>query len=387
MRTLTLPQTRAKAAPFQERALRICFVIDELATAGTETQLLALIRHLDRDRFRPHLVLLRGERPASRALEPADCPVLRLGVGSLRSPRTLARAARFVGRLWRWRIDVVQAYFPDSSYFAIPLAWLAGVRHRLRTRNNVGHWLTPSHRRLGTLVNRLATGTVVNCEAARRALLQDEGPRPESVAVIENGVDLERFLSLQLPPRQPESAACVGTVANLRPVKGLDVLARAAGQLHSAHPNLRFRVAGEGDQRAELTRLADKCGVAESFAIAGALFDVPGFLAGLDIAVLPSRAEGMSNAVLEYMAAGRPIVATAVGATPDLIIDGEHGLLVPPEDAPALAAAIDRLLRDPELAGRLGAAARRRARARYGRAAMVRRFQEFYESLRLREGR
>jgi glycosyltransferase involved in cell wall biosynthesis len=109
--------------------------------------------------------------------------------------------------------------------------------------------------------------------------------------------------------------------------------------------------------------------------------DVPGFLAGLDVAVLPSRAEGMSNAVLEYMAAGRPIVATAVGATPELIADGEHGLLVPPDDPARLADALDRLLRDPDLARRLGAAARRRARDRYGRAAMVRRFEAFYESL------
>jgi glycosyltransferase involved in cell wall biosynthesis len=111
--------------------------------------------------------------------------------------------------------------------------------------------------------------------------------------------------------------------------------------------------------------------------------DVPSFLAGLDVAVLPSRAEGMSNAVLEYMAAGRPIVATAVGATPELLADGEHGLLVPPGDPAALAAAIGKLLRQPELARRLGAAARRRARERYSREAMVRRFEAFYASLKV----
>ena len=109
---------------------------------------------------------------------------------------------------------------------------------------------------------------------------------------------------------------------------------------------------------------------------------MPGFLGGLDIAVLPSRSEGMSNALLEYMAAGRPVVATAVGAAPELIEDGVHGLLVPPGDAARLAEAINRLLWQPRLARRLGDAARRRARDRYGREAMVACFTDFYEGLR-----
>ena len=114
------------------RPVRVCFLIDELAAAGTETQLLALLRRLDRSRVRPYLVLLRGDSAASRALEPDDCPVLRLGVGPLHSPATLARAWRLARFLRRERIDVLQAYFPDSSYFGLPAAYLAGVPHRPR---------------------------------------------------------------------------------------------------------------------------------------------------------------------------------------------------------------------------------------------------------------
>src|ERR1700733_13149234 len=166
------------------RPVRVCFLIDELANAGTETQLLALIHHLDRTQVQPFLVLLRGDSPASRALEPEDCPVVRLGVGSLRSPRTVLRAASFVSFLWRQRIDVVQAYFPDSTYFGVPAAFLAGVRHRVRTRNNIGHWLTSSHRLLGRALNLFTTATVANCDAARRALLADEKPRADRVYVL-----------------------------------------------------------------------------------------------------------------------------------------------------------------------------------------------------------
>jgi glycosyltransferase involved in cell wall biosynthesis len=383
MRTLaTAPAARpARVATPPRGPVRVCFLIDELAVAGTETQLLALIRHLDRRRVEPHLCLLRGDGAASRALEPADCPVWRLGVGALARPRALAQLVRFVRLLRRHRIDVLQAYFPDSSYFGVPAAWLAGVPNRLRTRNNLGHWLTPLHRRLGRALNAWTTGTLTNCEAARQALLAAEGPPPETVRVLENGVDLGRFLAIPPASATSSEVPCVGAVANLRPVKGVDVFVAAAALLAERHPRAVFRVAGEGGQRAELEAAVERHGLAGRFLLPGAAGDVPGFLAGLDVAVLPSRAEGMSNALLEYMAAARPVVATAVGGNTELVADGVHALLVPPDDPTALAGAIDRLLTDRALAGRLGAAARRRARERYGREAMVRRFQDFYESL------
>jgi glycosyltransferase involved in cell wall biosynthesis len=360
------------------RPARVCFLIDDLAPAGTESQLLALIRHLDRARVRPYLVLLRGDNAASQRLLPEGCPCLRLGVGSLKHPATAVKSLRFIHFLWRERIDVVQAYFPDSSYFGIVAGWLAGVPHRLRTRNNIGHWLTPAHRRLGRALNLLTTATVANCAAARSALLNDENPPSRSVFVLENGVDLERFLSLDLP-REP--ARRVGAVANLRHVKGLDVLVAAAGRLAEEFPEVSFHVAGEGPEREKLQQGIHAHGLEGRFHLPGAVADIPGFLAGLDIAVLPSRAEGMPNAVLEYMAAARPLVATAVGATPEMVRDGTDGLLVPPDDPAALAGAIARLLRDRQLARRLGASARERAASRYGRAAMVRRFEDFYTSL------
>jgi L-malate glycosyltransferase len=364
--------------------VRVCFLIDELATAGTETQLLALVRHLDRSRVMPHLALLRGDGEASRALEPVDCPVLRLGAGSLRSPKTALCALRFMQFLWRERIDVVQVYFPDSSYFGVPAAFLAGVRHRLRTRNNIGHWMTLGHRVLGRALNCLTTATVANCDAAKRALLADEKTAEGRVHVLENGVDLDRFLAIPAPNASPPR--WVGAVANLRPVKGLDVLVEAAALLRDEFPEVGFCVAGEGDERGRLERLIRERHLDGRFHLVGAENDVPGFLAKLDVAVLPSRAEGMSNAVLEYMAAARPIVASAVGAMPDVLHDGVHGLLTPPGDPVALAERITCYLRDPSLARRLGSAARQRANEHYSRHAMVRRFEAFYTRLVSRAG-
>jgi glycosyltransferase involved in cell wall biosynthesis len=382
MSNLLIIRTDATAAPIGRAPIRVCFLIDRLAAVGTESQLLALIRHLDRSAVRPYLVLLDGDDQESRRLEPADCPVLRLGVRSLRAPSTLVKAWRLARFLRRERVEVLQLYFADSAYLGALAGRLAGVTRIVRTRNNLNHWMTPSHRLLGRLLNRLVTVTVANSEACRQAVLAEESPDPASVIVLENGVDLDRF------PGDPVAAGAarpglrrVGVVANLRPVKGLDVFVEAASRLAARHPDVVFEVAGEGESRPEIERQVAKLGLAGRFTLRGSVKDVPGFLAGLDVAVLPSRSEGLPNAVLEYMAAGRPVVATAAGGTVQLIEDGVHGLLVPPGDPGRLADAIDRLLGDPDLSRRLASAARRRAVERFSREAMVRRFEDFFRRL------
>src|SRR5262249_19339273 len=158
------------------------------------------------------------------------------------------------------------------------------------------------------------------------------------------------------------------------PVKDPELFVRSAADLSRAYPDLSFQIAGEGELRPKLDAMINKFGLGDRFRLVGTLRDVPGFLAQTDIAVLCSRSEGMSNAVLEYMAAGRPIVATAVGGNPGLIEDGHHGILIGPGDQAALTGAIRRLLENPTWACQLGDAARRRVSARYSREAMVERF-------------
>jgi glycosyltransferase involved in cell wall biosynthesis len=357
-------------------------MIDRLYPGGTETQLVALIRHLDRARVRPVLCLLDGEDAVSKGMEPPDCPVLRLGVRSLRQPRAVGKALQLARFLKKHRVDVLQVYFPDSTYFGVPVARLAGVPYVLRTRNNINHWMTPTHLFLGRMLNRVVTGTVTNCEASRNAVLAHEAPAPSSVVVMENGVDLRPYRSFTAGVAvSTDGKRRVGIVANLRRVKGVDVLIEAASMVTKDHPDVVFEVAGDGSQRPALEKLITQRELNERFQLLGNIKDVPGFLSTLSIAVLSSRAEGMPNAVLEYMAAGRPIVSTAVGGATQLIKNEVHGLLVPANRADALAAAIDRLLRDPAWAERLAAAAQERVRKRYSREAMVRAFEDFYRSL------
>src|SRR5579885_1419512 len=186
------PTARQVSRPPKERPVRVCFFIDRLSRAGTETQLLALIRELDRTRVEPSLVLLDGEDDLSRSLEPADCPVLRLGVKRLLGPGAVRAAGRLAGFWRRQRVEVLQVYFLDSAYFGVPLARWCGVPKVVRVRNNLGYWLTRKHRVLNRLTARFVDATVTNTEAGKQALVA-EGEPAERVAVLENGVDLGRF--------------------------------------------------------------------------------------------------------------------------------------------------------------------------------------------------
>lgn len=354
--------------------IRVCFAIDNLSRAGTESQLLALIQHLDRAQFEPSLLLLDGEGDESRSLEPADCQITRHGVQKLFHPKA-AQAAWRLRQIWNdVRPDILQAYFLDASYFTVPIARSCGIGAIVRVRNNLGYWLTRKHRILNRIIRPMVTVSLTNSESGKQALIEADRLPEHRIRVIENGVDLERFAALREPLLRSEIV--VGCVANLRAVKNIDGLMRAAKVVCERYPHVRFRVAGDGEQRAELQaslRLGDR------FELMGTTSDVPGFLGCVDIAVLPSHSEGMSNALLEYMAAGRAIIATDVGA--NAFVLGGTGNVIPARSDEALSAAICDMIANPEPARVLAKLARQRVESEYSRTAMVRRFEEFYREI------
>ncbi|MBY0459582.1 MAG: glycosyltransferase, partial [Gemmataceae bacterium] len=254
MSALLAPRLRFPAPVAGPAPVRVCYLIDRLSRAGTETQLLALIRNLDRTKVEPTLALLDGTDDLSRALEPADCSVIRLGVRKLLSAKA-ADAARRLRAFWKeHRPDVLQVYFTDSAYFGVPLAKLCGIRKVLRVRNNLGYWLTRRHRVMSRLMRPFVDSTLTNSEPGRLALVERDGAAPGSVEVLENGVDTARFRRFLLPDTS-KKVVRVGCVANLRAVKNIEGLMRAAKLALEQFPHLVFEVAGDGEQRDELARL------------------------------------------------------------------------------------------------------------------------------------
>jgi glycosyltransferase involved in cell wall biosynthesis len=236
------------------------------------------------------------------------------------------------------------------------------------------------------LLARRTTWMIALTEAERDEHLARGVGRADRFAVVPSGIDLAQFREVGDRVRRkpagfdcPPDAIVIGSVGWLTPVKGHRVLLEAAASLRRQWPRLHVVIVGSGPLRDDLERLARRRGIAETVRFLGARIDVSDCLGGMDIYVQPSLNEGMGRGLIEAMAAGRPAVASRVGGIPAVVEDRKTGLLVPPNDPAALARALEELLRKPDWAKELGAAARASIGERFSAAAMVRAIESVYE--------
>jgi glycosyltransferase involved in cell wall biosynthesis len=338
---------------------------------GTERQMIELIRRLDRQRWEVHVACLRGGGAwGSRVAEVA--PVTQFPLKSFRHPDTLAQMHAF-GRWCRERgVLVLQTTDLPSNMFGLPAAAFAQVPVRIGSRRDVN----PGRSVPETACQRAAYGCahriVANCRAAADQLEAERVPG-RKIRVIYNGV--ERHTA---PAARRARLRRIVAVANLRPEKGHDVLLGAATDVLDSFPDSVFELVGDGQERGRLEAAAAALGISQSISFSGHCDDVTARLDAADIFVLPSRSEAFPNALLEAMTAGLPVVASRVGGVLEVVRDGETGLLVPPDDPGALGATLRRLIADPALAGRLGAAAHADVSARYSFDRMVAGFDSLY---------
>jgi glycosyltransferase involved in cell wall biosynthesis len=374
-------------------------VIDEIPTTaagGSETQLLLLLRHLDRSRVLPSLVCLRGSSWLSS--QGLDVPLLTYEVNARWRPRYWRRARAFARFLRDEGTDVVQTFFVDSDVFGAVGARLARRPLLVWSRRNVGHWQATAPMWLYRRLGRRVACYLANSRAAADRVVEAEGVEPSRVAVIHNGLDLSRFSGATSEARARQRAAwglrpndrVVGIVANLRAVKNIGSLLEAFARVARDFPDAALVSVGEGEMRPALERRRDELGLGDRVRFVGQVDDVVPCLAAFDVAALTSTHESLSNSIMEYMAAGLPTVASDVGGASELITSGETGLLYDVSDGDALAGALRALLGDPALARRLGEAARRAAFERFDPVACARAHEDLYERLvaeaRAREG-
>jgi len=318
-------------------------------------------------------------------------PVLFPLRGSLARANTLGQVARVAALVREQRVRIVHATDFNTNLIAHAAARLAGasvIASRVdlgHLREGFGRW----HRRVERWNARHADAVVANAEAVREVCIREEGCRPERVVVVRNGIDLPRFdrlasQPLQAPlPLEPDDVP-VAVIGNLWPVKGHRTLVEAAALLSARLPRVKFLCAGEGPERERLQKRIGELGLGGRVFLLGHRLDVPAILARSHAACLCSSAEGLSNALMEAMAARLPIVATAVGGNPELVRPGENGLLVPSGDPPSLADKLAELIGDRERATGMG----RRGRARVEAELTLSRMAEGYGAVyrRLLEG-
>jgi len=367
---------------------RVLFLIDRLHSieGGAEGAVHKLCRFLPAHGFQCSVATFWAGEGVERQF---PCPVHLFPIGRTYDWTALRNARTFAHLLRSEQVKIVHTFFPASDLWGGFVARLSGCPILVSSRRDMGILRLRKHELPYRLVNRLFDQVQAVSEKVREfCILQDHFP-PDRVATVYNGVDLDA-IDDAVPAGRSElvadsNAPVVVTVANMRFVKGIDVLVNAAARVRERIPEAIFVVIGgalEEPSCAERVNAAVvQLGLAQNFKFLGTRTDVASLLKSSDVFCLPSRSEGMSNALLEAMACGLPCVATDVGGNAEVVTEGGSGFLVPNEDADALAARIVTLLQDRQRAQRMGQEGRRLVESKFTVRHMIERLTFLYRGL------
>jgi glycosyltransferase involved in cell wall biosynthesis len=364
---------------------RVLHLITSFEIGGTERQAVELLKRLDPERYDVRLAVIRNEGPFYREIEARFPDVPEFPLTSFYNANAIKQLARLRRLMMRERIDILHAHDFYSGLIGGAAARLAGVRVIASQRH-----LKLSDRRVHEtgmrIIHRLAHRILVNSEAIRRRILDHDDAPPHKIVIVRNGVQ-------QAPVSRAQARAhllselgtnanvkLIGMAARLQPVKGHRFFLEAAATVLGDEPNAHFVLVGDGPLRSEIEEQASRLGITDRMHLLGDRIDVAQLISAFDLLVLSSLHEGLPNAVMEAMAAGVPVVATAVGGTKELISDGETGYLASPGDSSALADRILVALRDPN-AVNVVEAARARITSTFGMERMVESVEHLYDEL------
>ncbi len=373
------------------RPLRVAYVIKSMRVGGSQTHLTQVLRFLDRRRFDPVLYCLSGEGVLLDTVRSLGVPVITpAGHLGFKGTAFLTRVAALARVLHQQRADIVHNYLLRANLVGAVSARLARVPVVVCSKRGC-------HERRGLALvsakigNRLADRVSVNAEAVREFVHANEGCPRHKMVVIPSGIDTGRFRSLPDADFRarfglPADKLIVGAVTRMRVVKGVEEFIRGMGLLRDRRPDVHAVMVGEVLLDEKLGNLVRALRLENHLTLLGARSDMPEVYSTFDVFVLSSHGEGMSNALLEAMAMEKPVVATDVGGTGEVVRHWQSGLLVPAKDPPALAAAINEVLAEPARAREMGRRGRRIVEENFSAQAMVRQMERLYCDLAARRG-
>ena len=357
------------------------------ALGGGERVVLRLAELLPAYGYRTSILTFRIHPESTVLRSPPPCPLYLLplqrtyGLSSLRAAWTFRRFLRAEN------VRLVMTFFESADLWAGAVTRLLSHAKLVWNRRDMGILRERKHSLAYRWLARAPHRIFAVSEKVRRYTIEVDRVAPRRVETVYNGLDLHRFPGLShfpaIPTAEPAAGASaeptlsglhITTVGNLRHVKGHDVLLRAATSVLARFPETRFSIAGavlEPAYAAELHRLAQELGIAANVSFPGPITDLPAYLVTADMFVLPSRSEGFSNAILEAMACGLPVVATDVGGNSEAVEDGVTGLIVPPEAPDRLADALALLVEEPQRARQMGVRGRERVQERFSEEAVL----------------
>jgi glycosyltransferase involved in cell wall biosynthesis len=375
----------------------ILFLMDgiECIHGGTEKVLLTMIDRLPKDKYRCSLGLLDRLNPTSGAAA-FPCPVHEFPLERAYDWNAVKMASKLRRFIRDENVSIVHTFFETSDLWGGLVAKLSGCPVLISARRDMGIMRSSKHRFAYRLMNPLVDRVTAVCEEVRTYCIQKDRVPPEKVVTLYNGVELEKIVAANSTESIRDefglggASHIVTTVANVRRVKGIDIFIQAARIVRQEFPKVLFLIVGfpeEQDHYAELQELVKSLELSENVRFLGSTTKVFSLLKMTNVFCLLSRSEGFSNALLEAMAAGVPSVATLVGGNAEAVVNNQNGFLIAPEDVAAAAARISQLLREPEMARRIGEAAHQTVAARFTNEVMMNKLMEIYDALYLAKRR
>lgn len=372
-----------------KRRIKILLVIRQLIIGGAESQTYELARGLDRDKFEVVVCSLQEGGYFAPKLQAEGIPVR---VVKKRWRYDLTVVPRLVSLFRRENPAIVHCVMWTANMWGGLAAKLAGVPRIVMSIRSTGIGLekTKLHHLTGPPIYKLADIALANSVAVRNYVVQEEGVRPGKIQIIYNGIDLDRFgkrlgreevVKVRTELGLPSDGPVVGIVANLSPPKDYPTFLRAAAKVVRHNPEVYFLIVGDGPLRASLEAETARLGLAGQVVFAGQRTNLNRFLACMDVFILCSVREGFSNALIEAMAIGLPVIATRVGGNIEAVVDGDSGFLFSAGDDEALSRLILRLISDPAKSRSLGEHGRTRVRRDFSMAKYLRSMETLYTDL------
>jgi glycosyltransferase involved in cell wall biosynthesis len=362
------------------RPIPILLTVRELNHGGIERDVTKIALTLDKTRFQPHVASYRAEGMRFEELSHAGIPFLHVPLSSLKSPTALSAALRVLRYIRAHGIRLTHAY-DSSAVFVAPIARALGVSAVLSSTLGNRDLLDPRTRRQVRWTDKIVDTVVVNCEAMRRHMVDDEHFPNERIELCYNGVDTGQFFPAPRPGLVADASFLIGSVCVLRPEKALDLLQEAFALIRHLKPGMKLLLVGSGPELPRLWLNCRRLGIQDDCVFLPATSQVPQFLRALDIFVLCSRSEAFSNTLLEAMACGCCAIGSRVGGTPELIGNDERGLLFRPGNAGDLAEKLATLIGNDPLRRKFGTLAADFARTTLTIEIAARRMAEIYEMM------
>jgi glycosyltransferase involved in cell wall biosynthesis len=365
------------------------FTPDEPSTGGAEKQLYLLATSLNPAIFKTIVVQLSPDN---------SLPVTTGNVGNLELFHFPTRRFYNLVGIWQLgrlsllakknKVDIIHTYFEKSEVMGWLTARFSGIPIWITSRRDLGFKRKRIYDRIFKFTAKDCKKYVANCYAVKDQVIQQGNLPSEKIEVIYNGIDFSGYQealkdkSLKVELGIVDGTPLVGLIANFNfEIKGHIYFLGAAKKILERIPNAKFVLVGGGPLRPRYEEVAQELRIEKNVYFLGERTDVQNIISNLDVSVLSSTSEGLSNVILESMAAGKPVIATNVGGSPEMVVNNVTGYLVPPADSNSMASAITTLLQDPDKAKAMGAAGKRLVEEKFTFEAMVKKYEKLYVSL------